>query len=261
MTQLFGKYRAFVVVNEETTPDKDNPQPFKGCIKVICPDLFGFQTSPVDDEAFTTLKEKMTVSPWVRPCWPHPMDHYIPELGEGVYVEPVNGNYRDLVYSGFYPGEDFTNEWDHKQKEGLNTQASEKTDRIFGCRNGSYIKIEDKDNGKMTIECYGKNKLNTSRKGCTIVFDPQLQKITLTAQDSTGATKTEAILIKDSFELKDSNENDIKSSSSGLEIKDKNGHKIVFSSSGIKLEVSGGSTVELTSSKVSINGTALEVDK
>jgi hypothetical protein len=188
---IHGKYRAFVVKNEEDFTDPLDLQPYKGCIKVICPDLLGFATTPVGGEPFAALKELMTVSGWVTPCFNHSMDFLTPELGEGVFVEPINGNINDLVYVGFYPGDDFISLWDGLVKEGINTQVTFKTDRIIGVRNGSYIKLEDTIDGKVVIEAGGKNKVNATRKGVIIEMDPftGFEKFSLTVQDKAGGIK------------------------------------------------------------------------
>jgi hypothetical protein len=194
LDEVIGKYRAFVVQNEDD--GGEDTQPYAGCIKVVCPGLFGFQTLPVDGLPFVLLKDLMTVSSWVEPCWSNPMDVYIPEVGEGVYIEAVEGNIQDMVYTGVYPGEDFINMWGLTPREGVNTQLEEVTDRIIGSRNGSYIKIEDILDGKIIIEAGGKNKLVPVRVGPKIVLDPMTasEKIEIISQDKVGAIQHKVII-------------------------------------------------------------------
>lgn len=255
MYEIIGKFPALVSYNDYTDPKC----PYKGCIKVLCPDILGFEATMVEDLPFDSLKQYMNESDWVRPHYAHPSDFYIPELGEGVYVEGIRGQANDLIWTGVYPGEDFQNLYDHTQKDGINQQVSAKTDRIIGTRNGTYIKLEDTDTGKLTIEVLGKNKLNPSRIGCKIEIDPANNQIKLLAQDTSGATTSFITLKQDSCTVQDSNNNKIEMTSSGTTVTDKNSNKIEMTSSGIKLTDKNSNTVEMASTSVKINGTALEV--
>jgi len=272
MFELIGKYPSLVSENDDTKEGC----PYKGCIKVLCPDILGFEADATEDLPFEKLKGKMKESDWVRPHYMHPSDFYTPEKGEGVYIEALRGRANNLIWTGIYPGEDFQNLYDNAQKDGINPNVAEKTDRIFGSRNGTYIKIEDKDNGKFIVEVQGKNKDNTSRKGCQVEIDPSASQIKFLAQDSDGSTKTTVTIVKDSFKVEDNNGNKVTTdssgmvledknsnkqemTSSGIKITDKNNNKIEMTSSGIKITDKNNNTIEMASTNVKINGDNLKV--
>lgn len=182
------KYPAYVVENDSTL----SGCPYPGCIKVVCPDIFGYKEYPeFFDAQGKMIIEGLAVSGWVRPHYANPMDFYVPALGQGVYIEGLRGRFDDLIWTGIFPGNDFINLVTDEQNEGINTQQLEDTDRIIGCRNGSFIKIEDKDDGKILIEVFGKNINNTDRIGCQIELDGTMdaEKISIL-----GKTKDESSL-------------------------------------------------------------------
>ena len=258
---VVGKYAAIVSKNSFNDPEC----PFKGCIKVLCPDLLGWEPQPKGGLPFEAVKSKMVESDWVRPHWTHPSDAYVPEVGEGVYVECLGGHGLEaMIWTGIYPGEDFDNLYDPNpvtnKRAGVSPKLSEVTDRIIGTRNGTYIKIEDKDNGKLILEVFGTNPADvTNRKGCQVEIDPSLDQIKVIAQDDVGATKVTTTMKKDSYEVSDTSNNKFKMDTAGITVEDKSGNKQEMTSSGIKWTDCNGNTIEMAGTSVKINGTALEV--
>ena len=193
------KYPAYVVENDSTAEEC----PYPGCIKVVCPDLLGYAKTPGPaDMEGALLIELMRVSLWVKPHWSSPMDLYVPALGEGVYVEALRDNISQLIWTGFYPGNDFLNLVTMEDGwTGINSNYVEDTDRIIGTRNGSYIKIEDKIDGKITIEVLGQTQIGSGdaegdgRLGCVIEMDSlaDTEKITVKARNKDESTKNEVV--------------------------------------------------------------------
>jgi hypothetical protein len=237
MEEISGKNMAYVVENDFELEDC----PYKGCIKVVCPDLLGWSDLPPMDAPFEIVKDLMIESGWVRPHWTHPMDFYVPEIGEGVYIEALaGGDVRNLIWTGFYPGEDFINQWTYDSLEGVNTQVVEYTDRIYGTRNGTYIKIEDVDDGKFIIEVCGKNKSDPSRIGHKFTIDPA---VGLEYADKDGASKITFDV--DGMSIIDSQGNKVTLDSSGIIIEDLNGNKLTKSASGVILKDANGNEIQM----------------
>jgi hypothetical protein len=168
MEALTGKYRALVAENNSLLPDC----PYAGCVKVIQPEIFGYTHTAVPGPA---LLKMCVTSKWIYPHYTHPMDHYVPEVGEGVYIECLGGNGPDqMIWTGVFPGADFINQYDFLLKDGITKQAGNPLApaRVIGTRNGSYIKLEEGPTGKITIEVLGKNALVPARLGYKIILDP-----------------------------------------------------------------------------------------
>lgn len=245
--QYIGKIAAYVTDNDWTNPEC----PYKGCIRVIIPDFYGCEEILRDGSSYSDWIE---LPEWVEPCFSHPCDFYVPALGEPVYIESLNSSDEDLcqtVWTGFYSAgeEDYDNIVSGVEQEAVSSYVGDITDRVIGTRNGSVIKIEDKDNGKLIIEVFGKNIGNPSRKGHKITLDPavglellekgQKNKITITAQN---------IVVDDS-----ENGNKITIDSSGIVILDKNGNTATFSSSGVEIEDATGNKIQMESGGITID--------
>ena len=192
-------YPAVVVYNDQT----DTTIPYPGCFKVACPDVYGFKPSAVPNLPASQLIKNCVPSPWVRPSFAHPTDFFVPELGEGVWITFNMERYDLPVVHGWYPGADFQNMIDtaNPNRDGISQAVSEQqTDRIIATRNGSYIKIEDTQEGLIVIEVYGATK-NTegdksTRVGSKITLDPatDAQKIEMIAQNADGSSQTKLTL-------------------------------------------------------------------
>ncbi len=191
---IIGPKVAIVAYNAQDDPDI----PFPGAFKVICPDVYGH----VPERALTLPQEELEalaeLSPWVRPKFPSPLDFFVPELGEGVYINFLHGDERFPVVDGYFPSADFKSLFDstNPERDGISQHVLEKqTDRVIATRNGSVIKIEDKPDGKMTIEVFGKTKNaegdKSSRLGSIIELDPKTdaEKITIKARNKDGSTE------------------------------------------------------------------------
>lgn len=288
---IIGPKTAFVAYNAQDDPDI----PFPGAFKVICPDIYGH----VPDRALTLPQEDLAalaeLSPWVRPKFPSPLDFFVPELGEGVYINFMHGDERFPVVDGFFPSEDFKNLFDsaNRDRDGISQHVAEKaTDRVFATRNGSVIKIEDKPDGKIIIEVFGKTKNaegdKSSRLGPLIELDPatDAEKVTVTSRTKDGAVqnkiivdvtkdaeKIEAItqegarLLLDDTDgaeqvvLEDAkNGNTVTMDADGIQVEDANGHKIVMDSSEIFVEAAAGKNLTVKGDKVLIDGSVVEVN-
>lgn len=196
---IIGPKTAFVAYNNQDDPDI----PFPGAFKVICPDIYGH----APDRALTLPQEDLAalaeLSPWVRPKFSSPLDFFVPELGEGVYINFMHGDERFPVVDGFFPSEDFKNLFDsaNRDRDGISQHVAEKaTDRVFATRNGSVIKIEDKPEGKLSIEVFGKTRNaegdKSTRLGPLIELDPatDAEKITLKARTKDGAAEQTIVM-------------------------------------------------------------------
>jgi hypothetical protein len=217
---MSGKYKAFVVANDYSSLDC----PYKGCIKVVCPDLFGYKVAPANALSEVFLSN-CNESDWIEPHYTHPGDCYIPMLGEGVFIECLAGaDIDNMIWTGVYLFEEdtFINMKTKSVEFDFNPNFSEKTDRIIGTRNGSYIKIEDKSNGKFVIEICAKDALHPIRTGHKLTIDPL----------------------------------------GGFSYEDKDGtSKIELDSSGCLIQDIFGNKIESVSGKIKINDTALEVSQ
>ncbi len=196
---IIGPKSAFVAYNDQDDPDI----PIPGAFKVICPDVYGH----VPARALTLPQEELQalaeLSPWVRPKFPSPLDFFVPELGEGVYINFLHGDERFPVVDGYFPSTDFKNLFDlaTRDRDGISQHVTDKaTDRVFATRNGSVIKIEDKPDGKIIIEVLGKTKNaegdKSARLGPLIELDPKTdaEKITLRARNKDGSTEQTIVL-------------------------------------------------------------------
>lgn len=202
--EILGKHLAFVTLNNELIPDPFELQPYEGCIKVVCPDLYGWESQPFGGLPFAALKEFMIESGWIKPCWSHPMDAYIPSPGEGVYIEGVAGRgLEGLIYTGFYPGEEFINFYTLQLSEGLNKNMEAalpgQYDRVIGARDGSHLKFEDDPVtgiGKTVLMAGGKKALNPIQVGPSLELDPftALEKAILKTTDKIGALENVIML-------------------------------------------------------------------
>lgn len=262
------KHIAYVVNNNQ----EDTNIPYKGCIKVVAPTLFGYIDSIAKSDKEAEIINKMVISDWIYPCYSHPSDTYIPELGECVFIENIQGTNK-YIYSGSFPGKDFANLFvkDKPDMDGFNPnfvyeKGVNKT-RIIGTRYGSYILLEDTwaneifaDNdkfGKIIIEAGGKNKQHDDRLGPYIILNSEFEKenIEICARKPDGTTmatiffdvtKDAEKIIISSFgkddkgykEIAIDNENDaIEISGSNLE--DKGGQSVLLDFKNEKIEITG----------------------
>lgn len=235
-----GKYVAVVTHNSTT----DTTCPFPGCVKVVCPDLLGMAPLPRAGMTFEESIGYMFESDWVRPVAAHPADVYIPAVGETVYVECLGGRgVSSLVWCGVAQGVDYETTFvpdlaKQKKRAGTNPQFAEKTDRIIGTRNGSYVKIEDKENGKLRVEVYGKEPNFPDRLGTTLLVDPtpgaeSLEIVVRVADDSKKARLT---IKPEVIQLVDNSGNTVSFGSAGITITDKNGMEVSLAAAGITLK-------------------------
>ena len=207
------KYPAIVVYNNQD----DSSIPSAGCIKVVAPTLLGFRGFITEKEKGIKDKwiEKLMKSDWVRPCYSHPKDFYLPEIGEGVYIEYL-GNSTKLIYTGFFPASDFENQIIDKtpaiKMAGINKNATVEKNknktRVFGTRYGSYILFDDtwaeqtftkssyKKSGKLIICAGGPNTKFPDRKGITVSLDTaeDAEKYELVIQSKDGKYKQSIVV-------------------------------------------------------------------
>ncbi len=284
---IIGKYPAYVAYNDQT----DSELPIKGAFKVICPDIYGHLPELSLTIPQTKLAEISELSPWVRPSFTHPTDFFVPELGEGVWVTFLRGDMNRPIADGYFPSDDFKNLFDKNNpvRDGISQAVSEpQTDRVIATRNGSYIKIEDKPEGKITIEVYAGAKNiegdNSTRKGCKIELDPTIdaEKITVIAQTKDGAkqSKIEIDVTKDAEKIElitpkgaklllddangseqviledTENGNKVTMDSTGIAIVDKQANKITLDDNGTKIKDKNGNEITMNSSLILVQAAA-----
>lgn len=281
--EILGKYLAFVTVNYELIPDIFELQPYEGCIKVVCPDLLGWESQPIAGLPFLVLKEFMIESAWVKPCWAHPMDAYIPLPGEGVYVEGVAGRgLEGLIYTGFYPGEDFINVYTLQPSEGLNLNLGQalpgQYDRIIGARDGSHLKFEDDPvigMGKTILMAGGAKALNPIQVGPSLELDPitALEKVILKTTDKVGALEQSITLDMTppgSIKIEHSLGASIEITAESIIIVDVLGNKVTMDATDMKIEdyigqfitlgLTGIEMEDLTGNKISTTPAGIIID-
>lgn len=189
------KYKAYVVENDYELKGC----PCVGAIKVISPDMLGFKKIPEKNiskkDMYKKYKEYYEVVGWIPPLLAHPMDVYVPKIGEQVYIEQTFlGNF---IWVGL-PHSSVDNFFDSENPafDSLNLNLSAKNERFFALRNGSYIKLVEDETGIIRIESLAKTSEKIDRKGCFIEIDgtEDSEKITLTSQNKDGSKKSEIIM-------------------------------------------------------------------
>ena len=263
------KYKATVIINDPATPGCPHP----GCIKVIHPKLFGVQ------EGISKLSDPKEImlahfpSPWIRPEYAHPMDFYTPLQGESVYIEQVEDG-TEWVWTGVVMGSAYSDPLTKQTRAGFNRNVRSLHERVFGLRNGSYIKFTDyNDTGDLIVEVRGSDGDAPDRKGPVFMISGKEGKNFLALADSEGnrsvvinsdadkpeialydkehsscvALSKEAVDIvalgqssvkmkKDSITILDGSKNSVTMDSKGITIKDANGLEVQLTSSGIVLK-------------------------
>ena len=276
---MISKIPAIVIYNNQ----EDDTIPYPGCFKVACPEIYGYESSVIDELPPSDLIKLSVESPWVIPSNRHPLDFYLPEIGEGVFISFIKGDVNLPVEDGYYPSELFENlmfTTDNK-RDGYSQQIIKDTDRIIATRNGSYIKIEDDIEGMITLEVYGKSidkeGDNSTRVGSKIILDPKTdsEKISLIANnkdeskqvilniDTTKDDERLSAITPTGFKF-DISEKDksIKSETPNgniLEIEDNNDTVTITQKDGTTIEF--GENITITSSKdLDINGDNITVN-
>lgn len=257
------KYKARVVENDSSSEGC----PFPGCIKVVHPKLFGVMRGIEELSDPKDIIASHIFSPWVQPHYSHPMDAYTPFIGEYVYIEQIEDG-ECWVWTGVATGEAYHDPLTGKTREGLNYNSSTPFERIFGMRNGSYLKFSDfEDSGRFILEVLGPNSSHQDRKGpCVIIqgdqgknavvimdgegkrsfmFDsnPDSHLVAITDKENNSGLMmkddivelyafdtTKLAMKSDEVLLEDGGGNKIKYNSSGILIEDANGNKAVLSS-------------------------------
>ena len=265
---MLDLYPCTVVVND--IEDEDIPIP--GCIKVKGM-LFDGEINQFPIVGKTSALSSMITSQWIFPLVMHPCDIYIPELGETVYVSRYGNN--DYIWMGSHLSFDFENEIQalmavtdptiNSAKTGFSPKLEEVTDRIFGTRNGSYIKMEDKVDGKIIIEVMGSMTTVDTRSGCKVIFDGSSSTpgISIIAQNSASGSiiTVDFLPALGKFSLLTADACKVEVLPAGITVIDKNVNKIEMTSAGIKLTDKNTCTIAMTSAGVDINGGKLTVAK
>lgn len=279
------KYRARVVAND---PSEDDC-PFPGCVRVIHPKIFGVMKSIEELSDPKDILAAHHFSPWVRPHYAHPMDFYTPFIGEIVFIEQVEDG-EGWIWTGVSTGEAVTEPLSGKTREGLNYNNTTSLERIFGMRNGSFLKFSDfEDSGRFVLEVLGPNSSHTDRKGPAIVIQGDQGKHSIALTDGEGGksfffdsdpdsqvvavtdkTNNSGLLMKpdivelyafnnaslamktDEILLKDGSNNKVKLSGDGIVIEDANGNKITLASEGVKVHDANGNEVIMDSAGVKL---------
>lgn len=258
------------VVVDNSISDFTNP--FPGCVKVVNEREFGGSTSLLVPMPLLSPLACLATSDWIPPLVMHPADMYIPELGETVFVFAHGSGH---MWLGSHLSFDFENQLQKwmssanplltSPRNGWNPQTQEATDRIFGTRNGSYIKMEDKTDGKIIIEVMGSMSSLSMRAGCKVIFNgnSMFPSITLVAQNSISMSiitvdmqpATGKFLIETADMCK------VEILPTGITVQDKISNKIEMKSTGMKLTDSNTNTIEMKATGIDINGGKLTVAK
>ena len=148
--------------------------PGKGYIRVICPNVFGFMSEAelgdlkdsIGESSLSTdekdVRDQFVGSPWIEASIDSPMDFFNARVGDRVWIEETQEGW---CWSGSYIGDDYIGYLIEEDMEAYNTQVVERTDRVYGSRWGSYLKIQDVEFGNMIIEAQGKFKGQEDRRG------------------------------------------------------------------------------------------------
>ena len=197
------KFLAQVV---ENYPDKNSPS--WGCIKVTCPELFGATNEIAAVNTPDAVKASLNVSDWVFPCFRSEADYDIPDLGDYVFIEQV-GNRPFYIWTGVAAGLTDDNELTGQARAGINPNVSNATDRIFGMKNGSFMRFRATGEGEITIQCLGINAEREEALGPTLTMRYDIEgqnrqfiigvgeRYLLSVNDRLGSDDNEGILLSD----------------------------------------------------------------
>lgn len=206
------RYLGFVITNY------GDDLPLLGAVKVVCPQVWGFEAGTKGTGNFLEDIKKGKVSPvWIYPTSIGSNDSVIPDVGDYVlfdYIESINL----WVWTGFLLKANTNyNPFIKNPKSGkydlpmpsvdINTklETTHKT-RVVGTKCGSAIIFEDtwikeknnqeKRSSKAKIVVGGKSHLYDDREGLELIFDAseEKEKIEIIVQDKTG-NKRQSILI------------------------------------------------------------------
>lgn len=265
---------AVVSYNDQNDPDI----PIKGAFKVYCPRVYGHDvpigvTSVNGPSAYQYMYE----SPWVLPRLESYDDFTVPEVGDSVYIDFVEGTGDNPIFYGIAPDdEDFFNQLTQTMQAAYSKAVEDPAvDRVVGVRNGTYIKFRNDDSGLITIESLGKNIDNPTRLGSKIEINGNDKTVKLYAQTDDGSKVYEincdaaneliSILTQNGkeFTLDDINNisqliddigNSIVLDDDGITVTDKNGNSITMDSEGISATDKNGQFLTMDSSGVYLNG-------
>lgn len=195
-SQYFGKYRGFVVNNED--PD------MRGRLMLRVPALFG-----------------ENITSWALPCMPfgglaQQGIFMIPEVGAQVWVEFEAGDLDLPIWTGVF--------WQQQSDVPQEASAAEPTKRIIKTVSGHFLLFDDtEDTEKITLQHSTGSKLDIDEEG------------TVTLSDTQGAVlKMDAS--SNEVTMEDASGNKLTMNSSGTLVEDSNGNRIEMAAAGITVQ-------------------------
>ena len=216
--RYFGKYRAFVVDNED--PEQ------LGRLKLTVPSVLGEEV----------------VTGWAMPCVPYGGEanqgfFFIPEVGAGVWVEFEEGDLEFPIWVGtFWSKPGGTSEVPTPNDEtGADTGSIQDppTRKIIKTVNGHTLQFEDADEEVRIVLADGEdeNHIVFSKTGLSVVNKKNNNSIVMT---------------DDGIVVTDANGNTLTQDASGTIIEDANGNTITQDAMGILIEDANGSSITMS---------------
>ncbi len=238
------KYKAIVVANQ------GDELPAPGYVRVVCPVVFGFDKIDFKNKKRQALLADMTVSGWIQPMRVGPTDNYVPEIGEGVFIEKVDTD--EWIWFGTYAATYSKNLiGDYDVESGNLNCRSVLQDRVIGTRGGSYVLLEDMEGGSIIIESGARNIDNPGRVGCTLILesiqDKEAIRILGRNKDASKKSFIDIDMLKNGEKIlwEDCHGNKIISDKDGIKVIDKHNNKINLKSDGLEIDSAKGDKVSM----------------